>query len=377
MGTRFAYRHPPGRVRWAFALLFLPASLAAQTGSVEIWMRAFIPDPGNAGAARGSIAQSGVHSSVVKMPAHDKGAECYATDHRGFSSDPSTTARLETKFSLIPTGHSTAIVRPASQPTSMASTTQVDCNTFASLRSEMGRIERDHIGTPALRDGAVQVAGQVAGNVMALAGPGQSIDYSFELKWRPFPGELSATVTVGAFPAFEMYARTPGQQWVEVVRTLPSGAPRPSGPDKSGVGFTHLSDSVMLPVLDGTWESVDAQRRFLLRIQGASAVWTERDAVGGELTRRLPIWFGDGAATISRANDVEVLTFLGFQPELREEVLARSPIPSFITLTIDDQGLLAEWFGVLVIKDKQGRLETLVQPGARAPKRFRLQRPQM
>jgi hypothetical protein len=138
-----------------------------------------------------------------------------------------------------------------------------------------------------------------------------------------------------------------------------------------------LSESVTLPVLDGTWESDDAQRRFLLKIRGASAVWTERDAVGGELTRQLPIWFGDDAATISRANDAEVLTFLGFQPELREQILARAPIPSFITLSIDDQALLAEWFGVLALRDRQGRLKTLVEPGARAPKRFRLQRRQM
>jgi hypothetical protein len=345
--------------KWAFALLALPTALAAQTGAVEIWMRAFIPDPDNAGAARGAIVQSSVGGSVVKVSARDKEVECYATDHRGFSDDPSTTARLETKFSLIPTGQGTAMVRPASERTSTATTTQVDCSTFVGVRSERGLIERDHISVPAIADGAFQVAGQVTGKY-------PSINYSFELRWRPFPGELTAIVSVGTFPAFEMYARTPGQQWVEVVRTLPNG-------DALGGGFTQLSESVTLPVLDGRWESDDVQRRFLLTIHGASAVWTERDAAGGELTRRLPIWFGDGAATISRANDVEVLTFLGFQPEVRDEILARAPIPSFITLTIDDQGLLAEWFGVVVIKDRQGSFKTLIQPGARAPKRFRLQ----
>jgi hypothetical protein len=86
------------------------------------------------------------------------------------------------------------------------------------------------------------------------------------------------------------------------------------------------------------------------------------------------MWFGDDAATISRTNDDQVLTFLGFQPELREEILARSPIPSFITLKVDEHGLYAEWCGVLAIKDTQDRLKTLVQPGERAPKRFRLQR---
>lgn len=292
------------RAQWASALLlaFLasPASLAAQTGAVEIWMRAFIPGPGNAAGERESI--------------------------------------VETRFSLIPTGPGTAIVRPASQRTS-------------------GRVEKDHIGTPTLRDGAARVAGQVIGD---------NANYSFDLAWRPFPGELNATVSVGTFPAFEMYARSPGQQWVEVVRSLPTAPP-------GAESFTQLSDSVTLPVLDGTWESDDAQRRFRLRIEGTSVAWTERNAAGDELTRQVPMWFGDDAATISRANDAEVLTFLGFQPELRQQILARAPIPSFITLKIDEQGLFAEWFGVLAIKDRQDQLETLVQPGDRAPKRFRLQ----
>src|SRR5687768_9664504 len=138
MGIRFVCRYPPGRVPWLYALLLLPGTLAAQTGSVEIWMRAFIPDA--AGRA-------------VKMSVRNQDGECYATDHRGFSTDPSTTARLETRFNLIPLGQSRAMVRPESQRTSMASTTQVDCNTLADLRSEMGRVEKDHIGTPALRDG--------------------------------------------------------------------------------------------------------------------------------------------------------------------------------------------------------------------------------
>lgn len=358
--------------QWAsalvLALLCLPAAATAQVGSVEIWMRVFIPDPDHAGAARGSIVQSAADSSVLKLPARNKSFECYATDHRGFSSNPSSTARLETKFSLVPTGHSGATVHPTSQRTSAATTTQVDCSTFVSLRSESGRIERDHLGTPVVGDGAIRVSGQISGaDSISLDAASSSVTYHFELKWRPFPGELSAAVSVPPFPAFEMYARTPGQQWLEVLRTPPSGLP-------SAQGFTQLSDTVSLPVLDGTWESDDAQRRFLLKIEGAAAEWTERDAAGGELTRRLPIWFGDGAATISRVNDVEVLTFLGFQPELRDEILARSPIPSFITLSIDEQGLLAEWFGVLAIKDKHDRLKTLVQPGSRAPKRFRLQR---
>lgn len=275
------------RVRSALMLvaLALPVPLAAQTGSVEIWMKAFTPDP----------------DSLV-----------------------------ETKFILIPTGHGTAIVRAAAQGTS------------------------GDISTPTVRDGAAHVNGQV----MSI-----SIDYSFDLRWQPFPGALTANVNISESPMFEMYARAPGHEWIEVVRGR-----------GSGTSVTQLSEAVTLPVLDGIWESDDAQRRFLLKIRGTSVAWTERDAAGGELTRQLPMWFGDDAATISRANDAEVLAFLGFQPELRQQILARAPIPSFITLTIDEHGLLAEWFGVLAIKDKQDQLKTLVQPGDRKPKRFRLQR---
>src|SRR5688572_16698483 len=151
------------RAQWASALFLAfvssPASLAAQPGAVEIWMRAFIPGPGNADGERESI--------------------------------------LETKFSLIPTGRGTAIVSPETQRTS-------------------GRVEKEHIGTPTLRDGAAHVTGQVIG---------ENANYSFDLAWRPIPGELNATLSVGTFPAYEMFARSPGQQWVEVVRSLPTAPP--------------------------------------------------------------------------------------------------------------------------------------------------------
>lgn len=359
----------------SLGLFWLHTAVAGDVGAVEIWMRAFTPDPNNAGAAQASIVAAGAGRSALKLSLQTPDFECYATDQRGFSSDPATSARLETKFTLIPTGRGTAAVRPVSQRTSAATTTQIDCSTFASVRSENGRVDKDHLQAPVVRDGVAHVTGQVVSdNAIALAGHGPSIDYSFDLTWRPLPGELTATVSVGAFPAFEMYARTPGHEWVDVVRTLPTGTPRNSGPRRLDVSVAQLTDSVTLPVLDGTWESADPHRRLLLAIHGASVTWTERNASGDELTRQVPMWFGDDAATISRANDAEVLTFLGFAPKVREEILARAPIPSFITLSIDAEGLLAEWFGVLVIKDRQDRFKTLVQPGTRKPTRYRLQR---
>src|SRR5688500_19085947 len=98
-----------GAIVCVFSVTSLPNAVAAQTGSVEIWMRAFIPDPDNAGGARGSIVQAGVDSSVVKVPVPNEASDCYSTDHRGFSSDPSTTASLETALSMLPSGPHTAI----------------------------------------------------------------------------------------------------------------------------------------------------------------------------------------------------------------------------------------------------------------------------
>src|SRR5580692_4398842 len=148
-------------------------------------MRAFIPDPANAGQASGYIvAVPSDVSSVVRLRNKDgtKANLCFATDNRGFSSASSSSARSETTFVIQPTSPSTAKVTPGQDRTRAAVTKKVDCANGSVLSQGAGKVVRDHIGAPAVADGVIQVLGQVeARNVLTPLGDiGPAIDYSFD-----------------------------------------------------------------------------------------------------------------------------------------------------------------------------------------------------
>ena len=93
------------------------------------------------------------------------------------------------------------------------------------------------MGTPAVADGTIQAIGQAQGtNVIPLAGRGPSIDYSFDIKWKPLHGTLSAALTYGTFPAFEAYARVEGGNWTPLLQRLPTGSPWNLTLDGLGLG---------------------------------------------------------------------------------------------------------------------------------------------
>jgi hypothetical protein len=120
---------------------------------------------------------------------------------------------------------------------------------------------------------------------------------------------------------------------------------------------------------DGKWDSADGDRRFRLECADQSCDWIERSKAGSQLRRRATLapTGAFGHARIERANDTEVLIFLGFQPSLRAEILARSPRPSFMNLTVGADGISAQWYGLSVKKNAQAKLEQLYQPGAKPP----------
>lgn len=130
-----------------------------------------------------------------------------------------------------------------------------------------------------------------------------------------------------------------------------------------------------LPAIDGKWESTDADKRFLFEVTGATVKWTERGTPGttpGQtFSRTIQLNFQSGKFRIERANDMEVLTFLAFQPQsLRDAILAKGPQPSFIVFTHQGTELLAEWNGLVVTKNPNGTLKEVIQPGVRPPKQF-------
>lgn len=364
------------------ALLALAASgrANAQSSSVEIWMRAFIPDPQHSGpAAQQYIVPnpSGAGSMVRLLAAGSNTPNlCFATDHRGFDAGTTATARLETRFTLQLQAGAGA-VQPQSARTKASVTRKLNCTNGTLLEQGMGSVDRDHIGVPAVAGDVVQVAGQVDGRnlLTPLGSLGPAIDYSFDFQWKPETSSLTASLTYGSFPAFEVYARQPGGLWVSVLQQLPTGTPWALGANGFGINLVHQVVSVTVTGAAGKWQSSAPENRFGLEISWGKVRWTETNSAGAVLAREVSVKeLPDGTFRIERSNDAEVLAFLGFQPSLRAEILAKNPQPSFMILTLSSSGLRGDWHGLSVTKDANARLKDLFQPGTKPPKSFAFSR---
>lgn len=232
------------------ACLTVTDRLSAQGSPVEIWIRAFIPNPSGAGQASGYIV-SVPGGSAVRLRNTDPQAVnlCFATDDRGFSTSPSSTSRSETLFTITPKSATAATVTPPANRTKAAVTKKIDCNSGAVLGQAPGKIVLDTIGTPAVADGTVQVLGQVeAKNVLTPAGnSGPAIDYSFDVKWHPADSTVTVAITYGVFPSLEIYARRPGGQWVTILQRSPAGQPWQLGGDSFGVNSTREVQTATIP----------------------------------------------------------------------------------------------------------------------------------
>jgi hypothetical protein len=350
----------------------------AQSSSVEIWMRAFIPSPQHAGTAAQPYVvpnPSGAGSLVRLLAATSEFPnQCFATDHRGFDATSQSTARLDTRFSIrLLAGTGTAAVLPSVTRTTASITRKVNCASGVLLQEGTGSVDRDTVGVPSVANATVQVAGQIQGRnlLTPLGGSGPSIDYSFDIQWAPETASLTTRTTHGSFPAFEVYARQPGGVWVAVQQQLPTGTPWSLGGDSFGLNVVSAVSTVTIAGARGAWKTPLPERRFALEVSWGKAKWTEMNAAGATLTREVELKeLPDGTFRIERPNDAGVLAFLGFQPSLRAEILARNPRPSFMILTLIGSALRGDWNGLMVTKDSNARLRELIQPGSRPPRSF-------
>lgn len=212
-----------------FLLLSANTFCMGQSNSVEIWIRAFIPDPQNSGGGAGYISQLPTSGSSVSLHNFDSSIPniCFATDHRGFSDNSNVTSRLETKFTITLNSDGTGKVTPKQNRTIAGLTKKVDCSTGTILDQRIGSVDDDIIGEPAVADGNIQVIGQVKGtNLLTPLGvSGPSINYNFAIQWKPSTSTLIAAVTIGSFPAYEMYARQSNGKWTKIIQQLPISIP--------------------------------------------------------------------------------------------------------------------------------------------------------
>jgi hypothetical protein len=136
-----------------------------------------------------------------------------------------------------------------------------------------------------------------------------------------------------------------------------------------GIYYAHKPPpgqcDIKLPAdLDGTWSSNDPEKRWSLKITGKECIWTERNSTGGSLVRKVALEKSDAKSyKIARANDGEVLKFLGFAPDIQAAIVAHAPQPSNMVLVRDGVRISATWSGIVVIKDNKGKFKELKQPG--------------
>lgn len=232
-------------LRLSIVLLIFNLPCFAQSGQLEVWIRSFIPNVANAGSASSSIVAvpGSPAKSMVKTLTY-----CFLTDNRGFSTDPTTTSRMETKFVIAPNGTS-ATITPSGSKTKLFVTSKLDCSTGVVIETKQGTVNLDAVGNPAIADGWIQVIGQSAGtNVLTFAGNvGPSIDYNFDLKWNASTSVLKARINHGTFPALEMYVRRPGGVWVAVVKKLPVKSPLSLAADAFGLNTVIADVTVNIP----------------------------------------------------------------------------------------------------------------------------------
>jgi hypothetical protein len=364
-------------------LLFTISYTYGQSNSVEIWIRAFIPNPQNAGGGAGYIKQLPTGESAVTLHNFDQSLPniCFATDQRGFSDNAGTSSRLETKFTITLNSDGTGKVTPSQGRTTAGMTKKLDCQTGSVLDQKMGSVDNDIIGAPSTADGTVQVIGQIKGtNVLTpLGAAGPSINYDFDIQWKPSTSTLISTITISSFPAYEMYARQPGGKWTTILQQQPIGIPWTLGfigGTPFGLHLSNISATKTVEGISGRWQTPLPEQRFSLEFSGKKVKWTEKNPSGTTLTKEVNISeLPDGKFKIERPNTDEVLSFLGFQPSLRAEIIARNPQPSFIIFYWSGDKLIAEWNGLIATKDANAHLRELIQPGVRPPKIYELSKP--
>lgn len=126
--------------------------------------------------------------------------------------------------------------------------------------------------------------------------------------------------------------------------------------------FDQLSAKQRFPF--GLWRSSDPQQRWSLDFSDNGCEWVERNASGTTLRRQVELVQDGGAWIIHRPNDAEVLAFLGATRQLSDEILARSPQPSFIRVDLNGDQIHGEWNGLRWTVDANAHLKSLEQPGS-------------
>lgn len=196
-----------------FALFLAPTASAAE---LKIWVKAFIPSehPTNVEYV---LPRPG-HPGQFMIPDPIEAGVCFATDDRMFSSDPAASARMTSAITLA---FSDGNLSQA--PTHETGETRIFwCADGAEKHPpKSAPTERMFWGTPAQADGRVQVTLEANANNPHVTGS-PSIYYAGGFVYSMSERRLSYRLTIGRFPAFEVYAQLDDGEIVKVFNRDPA-----------------------------------------------------------------------------------------------------------------------------------------------------------
>lgn len=346
---------------------------------LHIYMRAFIPK--EHATNPGYVKQVTGKPNFFVIPSPIPGdTSCYQTDNRMFSSGTDESSRVTIEFVLIVNDGSVKIESAEGREKFRTGWThKVDCNTGEDLvEKKMASKENMHIGAPAIADGLVQVSIDARASNPLVIVKSPSIAFSGLFTFDVNKQILRFKGSSGVFPAHEGYVRLNNGDVKTIMRYPPM-------PNTTAMDLLDLGTGLKLQSIDtsvelgsgfnGNWQSTDSEGRFKLQINGTDVILTERNS-SGELKSTMKASSEGNSLKISRPNDDQVLRFIGYQNTLRQQIISRTPNPSYMVIRKDGGKLKADWFGLLVIKDNKANLREVKQPGTAPSKAYTFARSQ-
>ncbi len=346
--------------------------------NIKIWVNAFIPRtlPGTTHPTPTFIVPAGVHKDKTSLKGPPLISGFFLTDQRFFSSVLTESSRMHHEVTIEIDNNRIVSVLAKCDPTieiDPLDTGTVKCSqagSAADMKIEDISISADKLLFSFKYNGA-------ADNPCVTPSP--DIDWSIkiqaELEFGGEGGRIKVSGLVDEFPAYEMYASVDGGPPIKIFNISPEEGKTPWNLiGNPTVRIEPQPGSFLVKefgsLKNGNWQSNDTAQRFRLSISDQNVTWTEKNGSGVLLSRNVSLGVSGTNWRIERPNDSEVLRHLGFQPNIIPAIIALNPRPSFIVFTMKDGKLSASWNGLVVIKNPDGSVKELVQPGVRPPAQF-------
>lgn len=125
--------------------------------------------------------------------------------------------------------------------------------------------------------------------------------------------------------------------------------------------LTNCADAAK--ILTGIWECVEGGKtRFRLEIAGSKYVWIDNPPEGQQVRVTGQLKEEKSVYLLERPNDKDTLIKLNIQPDVADEVVARKPMPSVLSIAKDNAALKGRWKGIRITKDDKNKLKDITYP---------------